>query len=238
MLKRYVKYYRVSTARQGVSGLGLEAQQRAVADYLSGSGGKVVGEFKEIESGTVNARPALADAIALCKLTGASLLIATLSRLSRDAHFLLGLKDQGVDFIACDMPNANRVTVGIMALIAEDEREAVSRRTTAALASIKARIKADGFYVAKSGRTLFRLGNPNAPKVKVGSAQGVAAFQAKADAFANRIAPTARALMASEGSLNRTAARLNQMGVKTARDGVWTPTAVQRVLARTASAAS
>lgn len=230
----YVTYFRVSTSRQGESGLGLEAQQRAVAAFLSGSDAKVVGEFREIESGGDNERPELSKAIAQCKLTGARLLIATLSRLSRNAHFLLGLKEQGVDFVACDMPSANRLTVGVMALVAEDEREAVSSRTKAALASIKARIAENGSYIAKSGRTLTRLGNPNAPKARVGSAAGVVAFKAKADAFAERIAPTARALMASEGSLNRTAARLNQMHVKTARGGAWTPTAVQRVLTRTA----
>lgn len=237
MPTKYVAYYRVSTARQGMSGLGLEAQQRAVAGYMAGSTGAVVAEFQEIESGGRNDRPELAKAIKHCKLTGAKLLIATLSRLSRDAHFLLGLKNEGVDFVACDMPHANRMTVGIMALVAEDEREAVSRRTVAALASIKARIDTDGSYVAKSGRVLTRLGNPNPPTVKVGSAQGVAAFQAKADEFAAKVAPTARALMAAEGSLNRTAARLNQMDVKTARGGVWTPTAVQRVLQRAAASA-
>lgn len=233
----YVKYLRVSTARQGVSGLGLDAQQRAVTDYLAGSAGKVVAEFQEIESGGRNDRPELAKAIAHCKLTGAKLLIATLSRLSRDAHFLLGLKNEGVDFVACDAPNANRMTVGIMALVAEDEREAVSRRTKAALASIKARIEADGSYVAKSGRILTRLGNPNPPTVKVGSARGVAAFKAKADAFATDRAPAVLALMAREGSLNRTAAALNQMGAKTARGGKWTPTAVHRVILRAAASA-
>ncbi len=233
MATLYVTYFRVSTVRQGVSGLGLEAQQRAVAEYLSAPDAVVVGEFKEIESGKRNDRPALDAAIERCQQTGARLLIAKLDRLSRDAHFLLGLDKRGVDFVATDMPQANRLTVGIMALVAQEEREAISRRTKAALASINARIGTDGFYIARSGRALTRLGNPNSPKIKVASASGVAAFQAKADAFAASIAPTARALMSSEGSLNRTAARLNQMRVLTARGGSWTPTAVQRILART-----
>lgn len=230
----FVCYYRVSTARQGESGLGLEAQKRAVAEYLNGGASTVVAEYQEVESGKRADRPALDLAIERCRMTGARLLIAKLDRLSRDAHFLLGLEKRGVDFVACDMPHAHRLTVGIMALVAQEERLAISQRTKAALASIKCKIEADGAYVAKSGRELTRLGNPNPPKMKLGSAIGVAAFQANADSFAARIAPTARSLLASEGSLNRTAARLNQMHVTTARGGVWTAKAVQRVLDRNA----
>lgn len=232
MESRYVAYFRVSTTRQGESGLGLEAQRRAVADFLGGDGGAVVGEFEEIESGKRSDRPELAKAVALCRMTGARLLIARLDRLSRDAHFLLGLEKAGVEFIAADMPFANRLTVGILALVAQEEREAISRRTRAALASVKARIHADGQYAARSGRVLTRLGNPNPPRTSAGSAAGVAAFQANADAFAARVAPTAKALLAAEGSLNRVASRLNEMGVKTARGGVWTAKAVSRVLER------
>jgi DNA invertase Pin-like site-specific DNA recombinase len=232
----YVAYLRVSTVRQGESGLGLEAQRKAVADYVNGGDATLLAEFQEVESGKHGDRPALAKAIAHCRMTGARLLIAKLDRLSRDAHFLLGLEKQGVDFVACDMPHANKLTVSIMACVAQEEREAISKRTKLALESIKARISAEGFYLARSGRTLTRLGNPNPPKVQLGSALGVAAFQAKADDFAARIAPTARALMASEGSLNRTAARLNQMRVTTARGGVWTAKAVSRILERTAVA--
>lgn len=235
MTGRYVAYFRVSTTRQGESGLGLEAQRRAVSDFLSGDTGAVVGEFEEVESGKRSDRPELAKAVALCRMTGARLLIARLDRLSRDAHFLLGLEKAGVEFTAADMPFANRLTVGILALVAQEEREAISRRTKAALASVKARIEVDGAYTSRAGRVLTRLGNPNMPKTAAGSAAGVATFQANADAFAARVAPTAKALLAAEGSLNRVAARLNEMHVTGARGGVWTAKAVSRVLDRVAA---
>ncbi|MDB5431420.1 MAG: putative recombinase [Caulobacter sp.] len=237
MTERYCVYKRVSTVRQGESGLGLEAQQRAVTEFLHSQAGTVVGEFEEVESGKEANRPQLLKAIEQCKLTGAKLLIAKLDRLSRSAHFLLGLEKAGIEFIACDMPHANRLTVGIMALVAQEEREAISRRTKAALGSVNATITREGHYVARSGRSITRLGNPNPPKMRLGSEAGVAAFQANADAFANRVAPSVRALLSAEGSMNKVAARLNEIGVKTARDGAWTAKAVQRVLDRTALAA-
>src|SRR5262245_32388573 len=127
---KYVAYYRVSTERQGRSGLGLEAQRHAVETF---NGGKVIAEFTEVESGRRNDRPELAKAMQHAKATGATLLIAKLDRLSRDAHFLLGLERAGVEFRACDMPSADRMTVGIMALVAEHEAKAISQRTKAAL---------------------------------------------------------------------------------------------------------
>src|SRR6516164_7376703 len=138
---KHVAYYRVSTARQGRSGLGLEAQRQAVTEFLNGGDWKIVGEFTEIETGkyTNPDRPQLAKAMALCRLHGAKLVIAKLDRLSRNAHFLLGLKESGVDFVAADMPNANRLTVGIMAMVAEDEAQRISQRTKDALAAAKRR---------------------------------------------------------------------------------------------------
>ena len=131
----FVAYYRVSTARQGASGLGLEAQREAVASHVASVGGRILAEHVEVESGKSSDRPVLADVMRQCRLTGAILLIAKLDRLSRDAGFLIGLRDAGVDFLAADMPNANRLTVGIMALVSEQEPEALSARTTAALAA-------------------------------------------------------------------------------------------------------
>ena len=128
---KFVSYLRVSTARQGKSGLGIEAQRKAVEDYLNGGNWQLVKEFKETESGKKADRPELAKAFQLCRLTGAKLLIAKLDRLSRDAHFLLGLEKAGVDFVAADMPQANRLTIGIMAVMAEDERRRISERTRA-----------------------------------------------------------------------------------------------------------
>src|ERR1043166_3975169 len=126
---KFVSYLRVSTARQGRSGLGIEAQRQAVDDFLNGGNWKLVKEFVEVESGKKADRPELAKAFQLCRLIGAKLVIAKLDRLSRDAHFLLGLEKAGVDFVAADMPAANRLTVGIMAMVAEEERRLISART-------------------------------------------------------------------------------------------------------------
>jgi len=136
---KLVAYERVSTARQGRSGLGLEAQRRAIDDYAEAKGATILARFTEVESGRKNDRPELEKALGLAKLTGATLIIAKLDRLSRNAAFLLTLRDSGVRFLACDMPEANDLTVGIMALVAQQEREAISRRTREALAAAKAR---------------------------------------------------------------------------------------------------
>jgi DNA invertase Pin-like site-specific DNA recombinase len=135
----FVAYYRISTERQGKSGLGLDAQRKAVEDFLNGGNWRIVAELKEIESGKHSDRPALAKAFQACRLRRAKLVIAKLDRLSRDAHFLLGLEKAEVDFVAADMPTANRLTVGIMAMVADEERRMISRRTKEALAATKAR---------------------------------------------------------------------------------------------------
>lgn len=229
---RFVAYYRVSTAKQGASGLGLEAQRRAVTDYLNGGAWELVGEFEEIESGKRADRPALAAAIERCRLTGARLLIAKLDRLSRNVHFLTGLEEQGVDFVACDMPEANRLTVHIMAAVAQQEREAISARTKAALGSIKARLAEGGEHVSRrSGQTLTRLGSPRGLSVSRPDL-GAKAVVEQADQFAARVRPTLEGLRAEGLSLGAVAARLNDMRVKTPRGGSWTPTAVKRVLER------
>src|SRR4051812_27014736 len=135
----YVAYYRVSTARQGRSGLGLEAQQSAGRGYLDG-GSCLLAERVEVESGKRDAnRPKLQDALRLCRVHNATLVIAKLDRLSRDAHFLLGLQKAGVKFVAADMPEANEMVVGLLAVIAQAERKMISSRTKAALAAAKAR---------------------------------------------------------------------------------------------------
>src|SRR5206468_10045741 len=121
------------------SGLGIEAQRKAVEDFLNGGTCQVVKEFVEVESGKKGDRPELAKAYQLCRLIGAKLVIAKLDRLSRDAHFLLGLEKAGVDFVAAEMPTANRLTVGILAMVADEERRMISKRTQEALAAAKAR---------------------------------------------------------------------------------------------------
>jgi DNA invertase Pin-like site-specific DNA recombinase len=136
---RFISYLRVSTDKQGRSGLGLEAQRKAVADYLNGGRWTLVTEVVEVESGKRADRPKLAEALRLCRLHNATLVIAKLDRLSRDAHFLLGLQKAGVRFVAADMPEANEMVVGIMAVVAQAERKMISHRIKVALAAAKAR---------------------------------------------------------------------------------------------------
>lgn len=214
---RFVSYFRVSTARQGRSGLGLGAQREAVTAYLNGGNWTVLADFVEVESGRKSDRPELAKAMDLCRLTGATLVIAKLDRLARDAHFLLGLQKAGVDFIACDMPQANRLTIGIMALVAEEEARAISARTKAALAAAKARgTKLGGWR-----------GGP-----VVDGTLGVEAVRKSADAFAAGVAPMLRQMQGEGLSLRQMAARLADKGIKTPRGGAWTAAAVRNALAR------
>src|SRR6516164_11527487 len=135
----FVSYIRVSTRAQGQSGLGLDAQRKAVTDYLNGGRWSLVDEYVEVESGANDERPKLAEALARCRLHNATLVIAKLDRLSRDAHFLLGLQKAGVRFVAADMPEANEMIVGIMAVVAQAERKMISARTKAALQAAKER---------------------------------------------------------------------------------------------------
>jgi DNA invertase Pin-like site-specific DNA recombinase len=214
---RFVSYFRVSTARQGRSGLGLDAQREAVAAYLNGGNWTVITDFVEVESGRKSDRPELAMAMDLCRLTGATLVIAKLDRLARDAHFLLGLQKAGVEFVACDMPTANRLTIGIMALVAEEEARAISARTKAALAAAKARgTKLGGWR-----------GGP-----VVDGTLGAEAARKGADVFAAGVAPMLRQMQGEGLSLRQMAARFTDKGIKTPRGGAWTAAAVRNALAR------
>jgi DNA invertase Pin-like site-specific DNA recombinase len=214
---RFVAYYRVSTLAQGRSGLGLEAQQAAIRAFLNGGTWTLLGEFTEIESGANNARPELTKALNACRLKGATLVIAKLDRLSRDAHFLLGLDKAGVDFVAADMPSANRMTVGIMAVVAEEERRMIAARTRAALAAAKARGTALGGW----------KGGP-----KVDGKLGAAANRGKADVYAAKLAPIMADLQGRSLSLRQIAAELTAQGIQTPRGGGWTAAAVRSVLVR------
>lgn len=215
MRGKFVSYLRVSTAQQGRSGLGLEAQRAAVADYLNGGDWALLREFVEVETGKRNDRPQLAEALKLCRLTGATLVIAKLDRLSRNAAFLLNLRDAGVEFVCADMPQANRLTIGILALVAEEEARAISARTKAALAAAKERgTKLGGWR-----------GGP-----KVASDMGRAALQSRAKAFAASVAPIARELRGYGLSLRQIGAEMERRGIRTARGGGWTAAAVNAVL--------
>jgi DNA invertase Pin-like site-specific DNA recombinase len=221
---RYVAYYRVSTAQQGRSGLGLEAQREAVRVFLASSTGELAEEFTEVESGKNDARPQLARALAACRLTGGMLVIAKLDRLSRDAHFLLGLEKAGVEFVAADMPNANPLTVRMMAVIAQSEREMISARTKAALAAARAR-----------GTKLG--GNRGGPKVD--SAKGRAARSRTADDYTRQVGPIAlaawRLLSGNTASYGQVAALLAARGIRTPGGGSWTRAAVRHLLQRHAA---
>lgn len=219
----YIAYYRVSTLRQGRSGLGLEAQQRSVRDYINGGGASLVAEYTEVESGKLNSRPELNRALRQCKLTGAKLVIAKLDRLSRNAAFLLTLRDSGVDFVAADMPDANALTVGIMALMAQHEREMISKRTKEALAIAKARG--------------VKLGNPNgaAHLLGRGNDEAVDAIKAKADEKAQDLMPVIEELKElGVTSLRGIAHELNHKGILSPRGGKWYPTGVKRLMERLA----
>lgn len=217
----FVAYYRVSTERQGRSGLGLEAQQRAVETYLNGGHWSVVSTFIEVESGKNDNRPKLAEALAACRIHNATLLIAKLDRLSRDAHFLLGLQKAGVRFVAVDMPHADNFTVGVLALVAQKEREMISQRTKDALASAKAR-------GVKLGGDRGNLSSVSGS----GRAASQAVRSAKATARAKDLEPILRDLMSAGQSLRSMADTLNTRGIKTFRGYSWTAMAVSRVMKR------
>jgi len=217
----FIAYYRVSTERQGRSGLGLDAQRKAVADYLNGGAWTLLEEFVEVESGKRADRLELAKALKACRVRRATLVIAKLDRLARDAHFLLGLQKAGVDFVAADMPTANRLTVGIMALVAEEEARMISARTKAALAAAKAR-------GAKLG-----LANPARIDRHEVSAKGVAAVTASADQHAANVLPIVRTIQAAGVvSLHGVADALNVRGIHTARGGKWYAATVRNMLLR------
>jgi len=217
----FIAYYRVSTAKQGASGLGLDAQRQAVRAFLSGGSWTLAAEFTEVESGKRNDRPELTKALQACRVYGAKLVIAKLDRLSRDAHFLLGLEKAGVDFVAADMPMANRLTVGIMAMVADEERRMISARTKAALAAAKARGKKLG-------------GNRGAMLTEAVRAAGLAARTSRADTRAADLAPVIAELRGcGVVTLNGIAQALTQRGIPTPRGhSAWSAVQVSRAIAR------
>jgi DNA invertase Pin-like site-specific DNA recombinase len=213
-MKKYVAYYRVSTQKQGVSGLGLEAQRECVKG--AARDGSLIAEFEEIESGTKNNRKELIKAIDFAKKNKAVLLIAKLDRLSRNATFILSLKNSDVDFKACDMPDANKLTIGLLAVIAENERDLISQRTKAALAAKKARG--------------FKLGTPDNLTDKARK-KAVTAIKEKAETNQNnkRAAAFIKALKAQGLSYAVIADQLNENGYKTSTGKEFNPIQAQRL---------
>lgn len=222
---RLVSYLRVSTQKQGAEGLGIEAQRRAVSEFMRDSNWQLLGELVEVESGRRRDRPKLAEALALCRAFNARLVIAKLDRLSRDAAFLLSLRDAGVEFVAADNPHANRLTVGILALVAEQEREAISQRTKAALAAAKARGVRLGAF--RDGQFVGRTATSD-DAAKARSARSKHAKE-KADRIRflmNRIDPD------NSLPMSLVAERLNQEGVPTPSGrGRWHAQTVKRLRA-------
>jgi DNA invertase Pin-like site-specific DNA recombinase len=196
---KFVAYYRVSTDRQGLSGLGLEAQRSSVAQHING--GELVAEFTEVESGRKSDRPQLLAALAAAKRAKAVLVIAKLDRLARNVHFISGLLESGVPFVCADMPEADRTWLQMSAVFAEWEARKISERTKSALQAAKARG--------------VRLGSPDPAK---GSAAGIKRIQARSEAFAARINPIINNIK-SQGitSLRDIAQALSDRGVQTAR---------------------
>jgi len=221
MTGKFVSYLRVSTQRQGKSGLGLEAQREAVSDFLNGGKWTLVAEVVEVESGKRSDRPKLAQALSLCRLHRATLLVAKLDRLARNVAFISALMESGVKFVAVDLPQANELTVHIMASMAEYEAKAISARTKAALAAAKAR-----------GTV---LGGLRWDITSVGSKGRRAALEtrkAKAAKFRSDVLPIIQEKQRQgAGSLHAIADALNADGIETRNHGQWTATQVQRILA-------
>lgn len=213
---KFVAYYRVSTQQQGNSGLGLEAQQASVRAYLNGGMWELVAEFTEVETGKgANAlarRPKLSEALALCKRHKATLVIAKLDRLARNVHFITGLIESGVEFVAADMPHANKTMLQIHAVMSEHERDQISERTRAALAAAKARG--------------VKLGNPQNLR------PNVEARQQAAQDFAQGLARTLSGFKVDGMTQRQMTDELNRLGIRTARGGQWSLIQLQRVISR------
>ena len=212
---RFVAYYRVSTQKQGVHGLGMDAQKETVRQFL-GRGGELVGEFVEVETGKganpLARRPQLAGALSLCKKLGARLLIAKLDRLARNVHFVSGLMESKVRFLACDMPEANDLTIHVMAAFAEYEAKRISQRTKEGLAAAKAR----GVILGAAGPSNLR--------------RNISERQAIALAAAEKLRPLFDSLKSQGFSQRQMVVVLNQSSVPTSRGSTWSLVQLQRTL--------
>lgn len=212
----FVTYYRVSTTRQGISGLGLEAQRQSVERHLAGRAQTVLGSFTEVETGkgsnALEKRPQLRLALEMCRKTGSTLLIAKLDRLARNVHFVSGLIETGVDFIAADMPNANKVMIQMHAVMSEWERDQISERTKAALAAAKAR----GVVLGATGPANLKTCNDQR--------------QRKAQKFRERVRPVLDGMKAQGLTRRAMVHRLNDLGIKAPMGGAWSLGQVQRLL--------
>lgn len=215
---RFIAYFRVSTQKQGASGLGLEAQKEAVGRFLNGGEWELIAEYQEVETGkgsdALAKRPQLKAALAACRKEGATLIIAKLDRLARNVHFVSGLMESKVKFVACDMPEANELTIHIMAAFAEHEAKRISQRTKDALAIAKSR----GVALGKAGADNLR---PN-----------VQARQKAANDFAEKLSPVFEGMHRRQLSQREMVTELNIVGIPAPKGGVWHLAQVQRILSR------
>jgi len=219
---KFISYLRVSTGKQGKSGLGLEAQRQAIETYLNGDNWEHLKEFIEVESGKNNERPKLKEALEACKRTGSTLLIAKLDRLSRNVAFIANLMESGVEFVACDFPTANRLTIHILAAMAEYEREMISKRTREALKSAKVR-----------GVQLGCPKNFTKQAAQNGRKLGTEKRIQKANEHAKRFRGIIEGYQAEGMSLNAIAKKLSDDKELTPRGLTnWTPTTVRNILLR------
>jgi DNA invertase Pin-like site-specific DNA recombinase len=224
MVRQVVSYIRVSTARQGQSGLGLEAQRAAVEQFCANSGCEVIAEFCEVESGRKNDRPVLRQALAYAKAKRATLLIAKLDRLARNVAFIANLMEAGVEFRACDLPEASRFILHVMAAVAEQEARAIGDRTRAALQAAKAR----GVMLGAANVACRNLNREARHRGARRTAEAAAASYAE-------VAPVARQLRETGLSLQAIASALEARGLVTRRGRRWNPVQVSRVLKSTAT---
>jgi DNA invertase Pin-like site-specific DNA recombinase len=219
--RKFIGHFRVSTERQGHSGLGLDAQRASVAAYLSGGHGELTEAFTEIETGkgakSLDKRPQLRAALDMCRKVKATLVIAKLDRLARNVHVITGLIESGVDFVAVDMPQANKTMLQMHAVMAEWEADCISRRTREALAAAKAR----GVILGATGPSNLR--------------NSLVRLQSEADAFAAKMRDVLLGLKARNLSQREIAKALNGLGIKSPRGGEWHLITVQRVFARLGS---
>lgn len=223
MACRLVAYYRVSTTKQGEDGLGMDAQKHAVAQHVATTGCTLVGEYQDVETARkddLRNRPGLRAAIAHAKRSRATLVIAKLDRLARSVYVTAELHRSGVEFVCCDMPQANRFTINILAAVAELESKMISERTKAGMAAAKARG--------------VRFGNPNLTREGIlrGAAAAAITNRRLADEAYQDLAPLVREMHASGAKLDEIAAELNRRGHMTRRQRPWTKVQVLRVLAR------
>ena len=238
MVKKYVLYYRVSTQKQGVDGLGINAQKKSVEQFIRNDESEIIGEFTEIETGTrKKKRIEIYKAIELAKKEKATIVVAKLDRLARDVEFTSALYNAGVEFICCDNPTANKLTIQLLSVIAEHEAEVISNRIKSALAIKKERIK-NGVIINKDGSEMkpingkYRLGNPNG----FGENQSLGLKKIKELALNNKNNIQAMDLVCNARKLSLTlqqiANKLNQLQYTTRRNKEFTTTQVYRLLKR------